>query len=247
MRVIGIIPARYSSSRFPGKALADISGKPMIQRVYEQVVKASGLQDVIVATDSDEIFRRVEDFGGKAVMTSSDCKSGTDRIAEAVKDIECDIVVNVQGDEPLISPEVINLAVNPLIEDKNIQMGTVASRITEKNELDDHNVAKVVIDKDSFALYFSRAIVPCSKNRTLDVQKHLYYKHIGIYVYRRDFLLRFAGMSQTPLEEIEGLEQLRALENGCRIKVIITNYSSVSVDVPEDIEKVNRIIKKKTV
>ncbi len=246
MRIIGIIPARYASTRFPGKVLADIAGKPMIQRVYEQVCKVSLINDVLIATDSEEVVKRAEDFGARAIMTYSDCKTGTDRITEVVKDIKCDIVVNVQGDEPLISPEVINLALQPLIKDTNIKMGTVVSRINEESQLLNPNVAKVVVNKDNFALYFSRAVIPCSKQKILDFKRYVYYKHISVYVYRKDFLIKFSSMPQTPLENIEDLEQLRALENGYKIKVVITDYNTVSVDVPEDIEKVTKIIEKDT-
>lgn len=244
MRIIGVIPARYASVRFPGKVLADVAGKPMIQRVWEQASKAKLLNNIFVATDSKQVFNRVMDFGGKAIITSSDCQSGTDRIAEAIKNIKCDLVVNIQGDEPLISPEVIDAVVKPLVKDRNIRMGTVVSRIVNREQLYDHNVAKVVLDKNNFAIYFSRAIIPAAKEKILDLRKQVYYKHIGLYVYRKSFLLKFAEMPPSPLEKIENLEQLRALENGYKIKVVITNYNSVSVDVPGDLEKVKKILKK---
>jgi 3-deoxy-manno-octulosonate cytidylyltransferase (CMP-KDO synthetase) len=244
MRIIGVIPARYASVRFPGKVLADICGKPMIQRVFEQASKSRILDKILVATDSKEVFIRVNDFGGQAVMTSVKCQSGTDRIAEAVKQIKCDLVVNIQGDEPLISPEVIDLAIRPLVKDKNIPMGTAVSRITDKKQLFDHNVAKVVLDKNNFALYFTRAVIPASKVKVMDLKKQVYYKHIGLYVYRKEFLLKFASMPPTGLEKIESLEQLRALENGYCIKAVVTDYNSLSVDIPEDLEKIKRILRK---
>ncbi|MFH1238862.1 MAG: 3-deoxy-manno-octulosonate cytidylyltransferase [bacterium] len=244
MRIIGVIPARYASVRFPGKVLADIAGKSMIQRVCEQASKAKVLDEVLVATDSKDVFNCVNNFGGWAVMTSGKCQSGTDRIAEAVKKIRCDLVVNIQGDEPLISPAVINLAVQPLVKDKSIPMGTAVSRINDRGQLFDHNVAKVVLDKNNFALYFSRLPIPASKEQILNLKKQVYYKHIGLYVYRKDFLLKFAALPPTPLEKMESLEQLRALENGYRIKAVIAGYNSVSVDVPADLEKVKRILKK---
>ncbi|MFH1784204.1 MAG: 3-deoxy-manno-octulosonate cytidylyltransferase [bacterium] len=245
MRVIAMIPARYDSSRFPAKALADIAGKPMIQRVYEQVKKSSVLEDVIVVTDSEKILKTVESFGGKAMMTSKDCQSGTDRIAEAVKDVDCEIVVNVQGDEPLIVHEVIDAAIEPLLNDPNILMGTAVSRISDLEDIENHNVAKVVLDKDNFVIYFSRSAIPCSKNSQPDIYTQVYYKHIGIYVYRKDFVLTFSSLPQMPLEKIESLEQLRALEHGYKIKATIMDYDSVSVDVPEDVERVKELINKR--
>lgn len=244
MKIIGIIPARYDSKRFPGKVLADILGKPLIQRVYEQAKKAKLLNDILVATDNEEIFKTVENFRGKAIMTSSNCRSGTDRVAEVAKGLNADIFVNIQGDEPLISPEVISKVAQALIEDKTIDIATVARKIIAQEELNNPNVVKVVIDNGGFALYFSRAQIPYVRDSLeLESLGSVCCKHIGLYAYRRDFLLNFVQMKQTPLEKIEDLEQMRALENGYKIKVVITEYDSVGVDIREDLEKVRKILK----
>jgi len=244
MKVIGIIPARYDSKRFPGKVLADILGKPVIQRVYEQARKAELLDEILVATDNEEIFKAVENFGGKAVMTSSNCKSGTDRLAEVAGSLDGDIFLNIQGDEPLISSEVISKVAQTLIEDNAIEIATVARKITTQEELNNPNVVKVVIDNDGFALYFSRAQIPYVRN-FLEIRNlgSVCYKHIGLYGYKRGFLLNFALMKQGPLEKVEDLEQLRALENGYKIKVVITQRDSIGVDTQEDLEKVRKILR----
>lgn len=244
MKIIGIIPARYDSKRFPGKVLADVVGKPLIQRVYEQARKAKVLDEVLVATDNEEIFKAVENFRGKAIMTSSTCRSGTDRVAEAAKGLKGDIFVNIQGDEPLISPEVIAEVAQALIEDKAIDIATVARKIVAQEELNNPNVVKVIIDNDGFALYFSRAQIPYVRDSlALESLGSVCCKHIGLYAYRRKFLLDFVRMEQTPLEKVEDLEQLRALENGYKIKVIITECDSVGVDTREDLEKVRKILR----
>jgi 3-deoxy-manno-octulosonate cytidylyltransferase (CMP-KDO synthetase) len=215
-----------------GKPLAEINGKPMIYHVYQRAKKAKFVDDVIVATDDKRIKNAVEKFNGKAVMTSKEHKSGTDRVAEVARSINADIIVNVQGDEPLISPEAIEQAVMPLIEDKNIVMSTLMTGITKSIEYEDPNTVKVVTDKDNFALYFSRSLIPYPRGNDCPTV----YKHIGVYVYRKDFLLQFADMPQTSLERTEGLEQLRVLENGFKIKVVETDYDSISVDTPRDLE-----------
>ena len=239
-KVIIIIPARYGSTRFKGKPLAEIDGKPMIYYVYQGSKKAKCVDDVIVATDDERIKNAVEKFNGKAVMTSKEHKTGTERIAEVAKNIDADIIVNVQGDEPLINSKVIEQAVMPLIEDKNIKTCTLMTRITKKAEYNDTNIVKVITDKEGFALYFSRSLIPYPREK-----EHLkIYKHIGIYAYRRDFLLEYANMQPTPLEHIECLEQLRVLENGFKIKVVETNYDSISVDTPRDLEVVKKIMNK---
>ena len=237
-RVMVIIPARYSSSRFEGKPLAEIDGKPMIYYVYQGSKNAKCVDDVIVATDDERIKNAVENFDGKAIMTSKKHKTGTERIAEVAKKIDADIIVNVQGDEPLIEPKAIEQVVMPLIEDKNIRMCTLMTKITKNAEYNDTNIVKVVTDNEGFALYFSRSPIPYPREK-----EHLkVYKHIGIYVYKKDFLLEFADMQQTPLEQIECLEQLRVLENGFKIKVVETDYDSISVDTPRDLEVVRKII-----
>ena len=236
MKVIAVIPARYSSSRFDGKALADIHGKPMIEWVYRQAVKSLLVNKTIVATDDERIFQVVTKFGGEAVITSADNKTGTDRIAESVKNIETDLVVNVQGDEPLITPEVIDRVVQPLLDDPNLQMVTAACKIKNKQELDNPNVVKVTLDHQGYALYFSRSRIPYQAK----YQENSFpsYKHLGLYSYRKDFLLHFANLPQSSLEKTEKLEQLRVLENGYKIKVVKTKYDGIGVDTKEDLQKV---------
>lgn len=236
MKVIAVIPARYRSSRFNGKMLADIHGKPMILWVYQQVVKSLLINKTIVATDDERIFRVVTKFGGEAVMTSADNKTGTDRIAESVKNINTDIVVNVQGDEPLITPKVIDSIVQPLLDDSKLQMATAACEIKNKQELDNPNVVKVTLDHHGFALYFSRSRIPYQGK----YQENSFssYKHLGLYSYRKDFLLHFTGLPQSSLEKAEKLEQLRVLENGYKIKVVKTKYDGIGVDTKEDLEMV---------
>jgi len=234
-RIIGIIPARYGSTRFPGKALARISGKPMIRHVYERAKKASLVGKVMVATDDERIARVVRDFGGEAVMTPAGCASGTDRVARAAKKIPCDIVVNIQGDEPLIPPSVIDGAVRLLISDKSAVMGTVVKRITDKKEIDDPDVVKAVVDRNGYAVYFSRAAIP---SPACAAGKSVFYKHMGIYAYRRKFLLRLARMKPSYLEKMERLEQLRVIEGGYRIKAYVSRHDSIAVDTRRDIKKV---------
>ena len=244
MKIIGVVPARYDSKRFPGKVLAEILGKPLIQRVYEQAKKVELLDDVLVATDNEEIFKVVENFEGKAIMTSSNLRSGTDRLAEVARGLDADIFVNIQGDEPLISPEVISKVAQELIKDKTINIATVARKITAQEGLNNPNIVKVVLDNNGFALYFSRAQIPYV-GHSLELKNLTFvsYKHIGLYAYRREFLLNFVRMEQGPLEKVEDLEQLRALENGYKIKVVITECDSIGVDTREDLEKVRKILK----
>jgi 3-deoxy-manno-octulosonate cytidylyltransferase (CMP-KDO synthetase) len=199
------------------------------------------LADLIVATDDERILETVTDFGGNAVMTSPEHKSGTDRIAEVARKIDADIVVNIQGDEPLIEPKAIDAAVEPLLEDETIVMSTLASEISNDNELANPNVVKVVLDNDNFALYFSRSPIPFARDG-LDLRNQVYYKHIGLYVYRTNFLINFSEMAQSYLEKLEKLEQLRALENGYRIKVIKTQYKSIGVDTPDDLEMLEKLV-----
>lgn len=240
MTVTGIIPARYSSTRLPGKPLILIHGKPMIQRVYEQSKKSKLLSRVIVATDDQRIFDFVASFGGEVMMTSDKHVSGTDRLAEAVKMINCDIVVNVQGDEPFIDPNNIDIAIEPLLKDRMLNVSTLAFKITNPLDLENENKVKVVLDKNNFALYFSRNYIPFDMEhnpaRVWTLKDRKFYKHIGLYVYRKSFLIRFSKMKKSYLEEVEKLEQLRILENGERIKVVITKKDSVSIDTAEDIE-----------
>jgi len=238
MTVKAIIPARYSSSRLPGKPLKDICGKTMVQRVYEQVKKVSLVDKVIVATDDQRIFNKVKSFKGNVIMTSKDHKTGTDRLAEVAAKIETDIIVNVQGDEPLINPSVIKSAIEPLLSDDSLKMSTLKHLIKDEEEISNPNVVKVITDKNKNAIYFSRSKIPYARNS----QKFNYYKHIGLYVYRRKFLLRFAKMESTTYEVQESLEQLRVIENGYKIKVIETEYDSIGVDTEEDLDKVRNIL-----
>lgn len=242
MTISVIIPSRFSSTRFPGKPLAPILGKSMILHVYERAQRAKHVDEVLVATDDQRIIKEVEGCGGKARLTSSDHRSGTDRIAEVAMGIDSQIVVNLQGDEPLIHPEMIDMAIEPLLKDPNIPVTTLKKRISEERELRDPNVVKVVTDMSGFALYFSRHSIPFLGDYRKDIgaidgllESCPSYKHIGLYVYRREFLLRLSRMEPSPLEKLEKLEQLRILENGYKIKVVPTVYDSIGVDTPEDI------------
>ncbi len=236
--VIGVIPARYGSTRLPAKALAMIHGKPMIQHVYEKCMKAKLLSEVLVATDDKRIYDAVINFGGNVVMTSKTHKSGTDRIGEAVKKIKCDIVVNIQGDEPLIDPRNIDNAIVPLIKDKNIHVSTLCFKISDKKEINTINVVKVVFDSTNNALYFSRSMIPFNRDNI----KTDHYKHIGLYVYRKDYLLKLIKMKPSKLELTEKLEQLRILESGEKIKVVETKIDSHSVDTSADLRKIRKLI-----
>lgn len=239
-RTIAVIPARYGSSRFPGKPLALIAGKSMIQRCYESTRLCSDFAEVIVATDDDRIFNHVRSFGGTAVMTSPDHPTGTDRIAEAVKNVDADLIVNVQGDEPLMSADVLHRLVVAMRE-SNADMGTAAVPFDCLSDIDPTNVnnVKVVVDRRGFALYFSRSLIPFPREGGTPVSPML---HWGLYAYKRDFLERFVTWPQGALEACEKLEQLRALENGASIMVITANERSVGVDTPEDIAIVEKIL-----
>jgi len=234
VKITAVIPARYDSSRFPGKALADICGKPMIQHVYERAQKASSPRRVVVATDDERILKAVLNFNGEAVMTARTHRSGTDRLAEVAREDSSDLFINIQGDEPLIEPDMIDQVVRPLLEDSEIPMGTLKHKIKDQDELKSPHVVKVVTDLNDLALYFSRAPVPYFRRE----EKGVYYRHIGVYAYRREFLLKFASLRPTPLEQAEELEQLRALENGFKIKVVETEYESIGVDTPDDLREV---------
>ncbi|MBF0538665.1 MAG: 3-deoxy-manno-octulosonate cytidylyltransferase [Nitrospirae bacterium] len=234
-KAVAIIPARYGSSRFPGKPLALIHGRPMIQHVYEAASRAVSLNGVIVATDDVRIREVVEGFGGEAMMTARTHSSGTDRIAEVAQGLDADIVVNIQGDEPMLRAEMIDQCV-ALLADKRASMATLKKLITNKDEIPDTNVVKVVTDAEGFALYFSRAPIPFCR----DTVESLYYKHIGIYIYRREALLALREMPQCMAEMAESLEQLRALHYGYRIKVLETTVQTHAVDTPEDIRKVEQ-------
>ncbi|MBS5936380.1 MAG: 3-deoxy-manno-octulosonate cytidylyltransferase [Veillonella sp.] len=237
MKFACVIPARYASTRLPGKPLADIAGKPMIQRVYEQVAKAKKPALIIVATDDQRVFDKVESFGGMALMTQPNHPTGTDRLAEvASHHQDVDVIINVQGDEPLIDADVIDQLADLFLEDADLQMATVASPLLE-DEYDEPSAVKVICNKQGDAMYFSRSLIPYPRHAFINPPM----KHVGIYAYRRQFLLDYAKMDPTPAEETESLEQLRALENGYAIRVIKTDKRFVGVDTPEDLERVNAI------
>ncbi len=240
MKILGIIPARFASTRFPGKPLIDIDGKPMIQRVYEQVKKVSIISDVVVATDDERIKNAVESFGGKAMMTSSNHQSGTDRCNEVVQKIseKYDVVVNIQGDEPFIHPQQIE-KICSLFSSENIKIGTLVKKIKLNEELINPNVVKAVIGSNNKALYFSRAVIPYLRNISFEewVDKNNFFKHIGIYAYRTNILKEITLLPQSKLELAESLEQLRWLENGYTIHALETEYESVAIDTPEDLKK----------
>ena len=246
MRVTAVIPARYASTRFPGKPLADLGGKPMIQWVCEGAQRCPLIDRVLVATDDHRIADAVTAFGGIAVVTRADHQTGTDRIAEVAAGLPSELIVNVQGDEPLIDPAMIEAAVKPLLDNPTIPMGTLKTPLTSLEEYCNPNVVKVVTDRQGFALYFSRAPIPHPRDfvNELDTRWHelASAKHVGLYVYRRDFLQRFPTLAPTPLEEQEKLEQLRALEHGYRIYVAETAHAVQGVDTPEDLERVRQLL-----
>src|SRR5580693_5299028 len=239
--VLVVIPARYASTRFPGKPLAPISGKPMIQHVVEHVRLATLPSRIIVATEDPRIKSAVEAFGAEAILTRPDHRTGTDRIAEVATHIPADIYINVQGDEPLIDPGTIDAVAAAMLEDDSIQLATPCAAITQKNDIMDPNVVKVVRDFDGNGLYFSRAPIPWVSDTGARVAAS-HWKHIGLYGYRRDTLLEFPTLPPGELERIEQLEQLRWLENGFRMHVVETMYNAVSVDVPADIERVEKLL-----
>jgi 3-deoxy-manno-octulosonate cytidylyltransferase (CMP-KDO synthetase) len=246
MGVTVVIPARYASTRFPGKPLADLCGKPMIQWVCERSASCELVDRVIVATDDKRIARAVDSFGGDVVMTRSDHPTGTDRLAEVAAALDDELIVNVQGDEPLIDPAMIQAAVAPLLADGAIPMGTLKTPLTSMEEYLNPNVVKVVTDQQGFALYFSRTPIPYPRDFNDDLEQRwpelATAKHIGLYVYRRDFLIKYPHLQATPLESQECLEQLRALEHGYRIRVAETDLVGQGVDTPEDLERVKAIL-----
>ena len=241
IKTAAVIPARYDSKRFPAKALAEINGKAMIVRVMEAVNKSDLIEEVIVATDDPRIKQLVETAGGKAVMTSQNHTTGTDRIAEAAENIDAELIVNVQGDEPLIKAETIAEALEPFKTNPDLKMSTLRRKL-KSEAADNSDIVKVIVDKDDNALFFSRAALPFYRNTNL--ADRIYYQHIGLYVYRKDFLLEYSAMESTPLERAESLEQLRVLENGYKIKVVETDAKLIGVDRKEDIALVEKELKK---
>lgn len=248
--IVGIIPARFASSRLMGKPLADIGGKPMIQHTYQSAKKSKLLDKVIIAVDDDKVYRVVKDFGAEVYMTPKNCTSGSDRIALVAQQIQdAAIIVNIQGDEPFIKGKMIDQAIEPLLFDKKVSVSTLARRITNVEEMKSPSVVKVVFDYNNFALYFSRSPIPFvrdAKSNLEKIQTVEIYKHIGLYVYRRDALLKFTNLKPTDLEQIEKLEQLRFLENGMRVKIVYTEYDSLSVDTPKDLELARRFYERQS-
>ncbi|MFA5069623.1 MAG: 3-deoxy-manno-octulosonate cytidylyltransferase [Candidatus Omnitrophota bacterium] len=253
MTSVGIIPARYGASRFEGKVIANIGGKTMIQHVWERAKKAHSLDDLIIAADDDRIIKVVEAFGGKAVFTSKSHPSGTDRLREIVNPLDVDIVVNIQADEPLLHHSMIDNLVDAMRADKDTVMSSLMKKILHFSDFENPNVVKVVVDKNNFALYFSRSSVPFIRDRkkhnTLAaddsiLKEERFYKHIGLYAYTKDFLFTFANLPQSFLEQYERLEQLRALENGYKIMMIETSYDTIGVDTPEDLERAKMMLDK---
>ncbi len=252
MRVVAVIPARWQSTRFKGKVLADINGKPMIQHVWEKVKRAHSVDDIIVAVDKDKVQKAVESFGGKAVFTSPEQPSGTDRIAEVINGIDADVVINIQADEPLVHPLMIDELAQVFEYEKSAQMATLIKRIHHKDDIMNPNVVKVVVDRKGYALYFSRSPIPYIRSggtalhvspESMQDISELYFKHIGMYAYTKEFLFTFTNLPKSTLEGEECLEQLRALEHGYRIKTIETRYETVGVDTPDDLERVKEILR----
>jgi 3-deoxy-manno-octulosonate cytidylyltransferase (CMP-KDO synthetase) len=237
-KILGVIPARFQSTRFPGKVLAPIASKPMLQHVYERASQSRYLTSIIVATDDERVFDAARSFGATVRMTSPDHSSGTDRAAEIASADTAEIVVNIQGDEPLIDPAAIDTAILPLVHDPEVVMATLKKKIEDPREIIDPNVVKVVTAHNGDAIYFSRCPIPFDRDRSASVP---YFKHIGLYVYQRDFLLNYSALPVGPLEQSERLEQLRALENGIPIRVVETEYESLGVDTPEDLARVSRL------
>ena len=253
LRLVGMIPARLASTRLPGKVLLDIAGKPMVQHVYERACQSRHLSEVIVATDSPAVLAAVEGFGGHAVMTSPDHASGTDRLAEVARQTDCDLIVNLQGDEPLLRPDIIDAAIEPFLHEDGLRLGTIATPITAVAEHLEPSAVKVVVDQRGFALYFSRCPIPYFRLDPgvvlADAAPRVHpksglhpLKHIGLYVYTKETLLWLASLPRTPLEITESLEQLRALEHGCPIRVVEVDYSPIGVDTPEDLERVRKMM-----
>jgi 3-deoxy-manno-octulosonate cytidylyltransferase (CMP-KDO synthetase) len=247
--VVGVIPSRYASQRLPAKPLVDLLGKPMVQRVYEQAKKARLLDRVVVATDDTRIEKCVRSFGGDVILTSPDIQSGSDRVAAVASQVDGGIFVNIQGDEPLIAPEMIDQAVRLLLEDMSIHVGTLVKKIDAAADLTNPNVVKVVLNHFMHALYFSRSPIPYIRDEA-DTAKwlevHTFYKHIGLYVFRREFLMQYAHLPASRLEKAEKLEQLRILEAGTIIKTGITKFDSIPIDTQEDVERVITILQQST-
>jgi len=246
-KVIGVIPARYASQRLPAKPLIDLLGKPMVQRVYEQASRARLVNEVVVATDDSRIELVVKKFGGNVMLTSPEIRSGSDRVAAVAKEMKADIFVNIQGDEPLIVPEMIDEAVQVLLDDPDAPVGTLVRKIESTDELLNPGIVKVALAENRYVLYFSRSVIPFLRdapNQKEWLRHATFYKHIGLYVFRAAFLKTYSGLLESRLEQAEKLEQLRILENGYKIKAGVTRFDSIPVDTMEDAERVIQILKK---
>ncbi|RPI67051.1 MAG: 3-deoxy-manno-octulosonate cytidylyltransferase [Ignavibacteriales bacterium] len=242
--ILGIIPARFASSRLFGKILADVGGKPMIQHTYESSIKSNLINKVVIAVDDTKVANVAQSFGAQAIMTPKELQSGSDRAAYVLNNFpEAEIVVNIQADEPFIKSTMIDQAIEPLLFDRNVNVSTLAKRVESVEELRSPSVVKVVFDYNNFAMYFSRSPIPFvrdAKTNSEKIQLAEIYKHIGLYVYRRDYLFRFTKLQPTDLEISEKLEQLRMLENGFKIKIVITEFDTISIDTPDDLERARR-------
>lgn len=242
--ILGVIPARFGSSRLMGKPLAEIDGKPMIQHTYESASKSKLLDDIVIAVDDDRVYEVAKSFCKRVKMTPKDIKTGSDRIAHVVKDMNsAKIIVNIQGDEPFIPGKMIDEAIEPLLFDPSVEVSTLAKRINRVDELLSPSVPKVVFDYNNFALYFSRSPIPFVRDARTNserIKSNEIYKHIGLYVYRREALLKFTKLKPTDLEQLEQLEQLRMLENSFKIKIVVTEHESISVDTNEDLDKARK-------
>jgi len=242
-KILAVVPARYASTRFPGKIIAPLAGKPLVVHTYERALRAKLVSEAVIATDDAKVIEAVAPFGVRAVMTRADHACGTDRIAEVAQNSDAPIIVNVQGDEPLIDPKTIDAAIQPLLDHPDIVMSTARRLIIELSHIQDPNVVKVVCDQHGLAMYFSRLPIPYIRDAAdRAAAPPCHWQHLGLYVYRRDFLLQYARMPQTPLEKLEKLEQMRVLENGYKIAVIDTEYEAIGVDVPKDLERVRAIM-----
>ena len=241
MKIIAVIPARYEASRFPGKLMQILGEKTVIATTYENVVETGIFDEVFVATDSEIIFKEIENIYGKAVMTGNH-ETGSDRIAEAIENIDCDIVINVQGDEPFLKLEPLQQLIEVFKNDEKeeISLASLKIKLTEKEEIENPNNVKVITDQNGFALYFSRSVIPYPRETSVDAE---YFKHIGVYAFRKNALLNFAKIPMTPLEIAEKIECIRYLESGMKIKMIETDFVGVGIDVPEDLEKAREILK----
>ncbi|MEG8946886.1 3-deoxy-manno-octulosonate cytidylyltransferase [Rosettibacter firmus] len=246
--IVGIIPARFASTRLMGKPLADIGGKPMIQHTWENARKSKLLEKVVIAVDDEKVFEVVKDFGAEVYMTPKNIASGSDRIALVAKELpEADIVVNIQGDEPFINGKMIDEAIEPLLFDKKVNVSTLVKRITSVDELKSPSVVKVVFDYNNYALYFSRSPIPYVRDAKTNLERietGEIYKHIGLYVFRKETLMKFTSLKPTDLEKIEKLEQLRMLEHGIKIKIVVTEYDTLSVDTPKDLDIARKFYEK---